>query len=216
MGARMLRGAVGMLIAAFVWLDAPTAAAQALNPAEEYAQLLIGSFSSEAQARADARYDVVEARVVRIWPERTDGVWLYQEQALLGPASAIDEGARARPYFQRVVHLETIGPGAVRGTSHRSTNAASIVGAWRTPSRIAAAQLGEAICAGTAERIAVGFWLASNPDCPNTYRGAVRASSDALRTADAYANWDRGWNAEGVQVWGPTSGGYIFERMRGE
>jgi hypothetical protein len=71
-------------------------------------------------------------------------------------------------------------------------------------------------CAGGAERIGSGFWRAENPDCPNAYRGAVRASSDSIRTADAYANWDRGWNVEGQQVWGPTSGGYIFERIRGD
>lgn len=197
-------------------LNAAAASAQQLSAAEEYATLLIGSFTSERQARADARYDVVEARVVRIWPERTDGVWLYQEQALLGAATAIDPNARARPYFQRLVHLETLGPGSVRGTSHRVTAPASVVGAWRTPERIASTQLGEAICSGIAERIGAGFWRASNPDCPNAYRGAVRASSDSVRTADAYANWDRGWNAEGVQVWGPSGGGYIFERMRGE
>jgi hypothetical protein len=143
-------------------------------------------------------------------------VWLYQEQALLGTAGAVDSAARALPYFQRIVHLETIGPYRVRGTSHRVTEPARVVGAWRTPERIAPTQLGEAICSGVAERAGVGFWRASNPDCPNAYRGAVRASSDSIRTMHAYANWDRGWNADGQQVWGPTGGGYIFERMRGD
>jgi hypothetical protein len=192
------------------------AIAQPTNAAEEYAALLIGSFSSEQQANADARYDVVEARVVRIWPERADGVWLYQEQALLGPASAVDASARLRPYFQRIVHLQTVGPGLVRGRSHRMLDSAAAVGAWREPERIAANQIGEAICSGLAERIGSGFWRAESPDCPNAHRGAVRASSDSVRTVDAYVNWDRGWNAEGEQVWGPVTGGYIFERMRGD
>lgn len=97
----------------------PVQAQQAASAAEEYAALVIGSFSTERQARADARYDVVEARIARIWPARSEGVWLYQEQSVLGPASGVDLTARQTPYFQRIVHVETIGRGVVRTTSNR-------------------------------------------------------------------------------------------------
>lgn len=188
------------------------ASAQTQHGAQEYAELLIGSFSSERQARTDARYDVVEARVVRIWPERSDGVWLYQEQALLGGANAIDPSARSRPYFQRIVHLQDIGPGMVRTTTYPMLRPERFVGAWRAPESIGADALGGGGCAGIATRVAAGFWRGENLDCPNAYRGAVRVTSHSLRTAQSYANWDRGWNIEGEQVWGPADGGYVFDR----
>jgi hypothetical protein len=30
---------------------------------------------------------------------------------------------------------------------------------------------------------------------------------------DRVIGWDRGWDAEGNQVWGPDSGGYIFRKV---
>lgn len=180
--------------------------------AEEYAALMVGSFSSARQAASDPRYDVVEAHIVRIWPDRTDGVWLYQEQALLGRAGAVDASARRRPYFQRIVHLQEVGPGLVRTTTYPIVAPERLVGAWRSPERIEPDALGASGCTGLASRIGEGFWRGENADCPNSYRGAVRVTSQSLRTADAYANWDRGWNAAGEQVWGPSSGGYVFDR----
>jgi hypothetical protein len=208
----MKRLVIAAALAACVSLG-PAAAQPAESLPEQYAETIIGSFTSYAQAQADPRYEVVEARVVRIWPERTDGVWLYQEQAVLGPADAVDVQARERPYFQRIVRLEAVGPTLVRATTHQMTAPETVVGAWRDPSEIMPDQLGAATCAGVAERVGDGFWRSSMPDCPNRYRGAVRASSDSMRLRDRYVNWDRGWSEAGQQVWGPTDGGYIFERM---
>ncbi len=41
-----------------------------VDPLEAYAATVSGTFSSAAQHRADPAYDEVEARIVRIWPER--------------------------------------------------------------------------------------------------------------------------------------------------
>ncbi|HRW89883.1 MAG TPA: CpcT/CpeT family chromophore lyase, partial [Flavobacteriales bacterium] len=66
-------------------------------PAQSLAELaswMTGSFSSAAQAEADTNYYAIELEMARIWPERTDGVWLYVEQAVAAK--------KEKPYRQRV------------------------------------------------------------------------------------------------------------------
>ncbi len=201
------------MLAAIFALSAAPALAQTPSPAEEFAQLAVGTFSSIDQARSDDRYDVVEAHIVRIWPERADGVWLYQEQAILGDDPArLDESARQRPYFQRVVKLETVGPGLVRRTWYELADPRAAIGAWRDPARLQAAQLAASTCFGLVRRVARGFWRGETEDCPTSWRGAVRAQNMSIVTPNAFANWDRGFDAEGRRIWGPEFGGYVFTR----
>ena len=51
---------------------------------------LVGSFSSAAQADADSNFRAIDLHMVPIWTDRTDGPWLYVEQAVAE--------ARDRPY----------------------------------------------------------------------------------------------------------------------
>lgn len=109
-----------------------------LNAAEpvyldELTAMSVGSFSTIAQAREDSRYGVAEAEIVRIWPDRTDGVWLYQEQALIGEsAAAVDRAMKAKPYFQRVIHSVETAPGTVSRSVHRLKEPKEALGAWKS------------------------------------------------------------------------------------
>ena len=99
----------------------------------ELTAITVGSFSTIEQARRDARYGVAESEIVRIWPERTDGVWLYQEQALLGDSAATrDDAMKDKPYFLRVIHSVETAPGVVTRTVHRLEDPSKALGAWRT------------------------------------------------------------------------------------
>ena len=55
----------------------------------ELAALQAGSFTTAAQATMSPSYAEVEAEIVRIWPDRDDGVWMYQEQAILAAGDKI-------------------------------------------------------------------------------------------------------------------------------
>ena len=46
------------------------------------------------------RYGIAESEIVRIWPEREDGVWLYQEQAFLGETASAVDPAASSPCFR--------------------------------------------------------------------------------------------------------------------
>lgn len=187
-------------------------AAAALDPAlEDYARTVMGRFSSAAQHRADQRYDEVEARIVRIWPDRTDGLWLYQEQAIVNVPGKMREEALAAPYFQFVARVVPLGDGVFRRDNYRVKNAVRFTGA-----QIAAltpADLNEASCHNRIERVSAGWYTARTESCANGYKGAVSMRSLSLTTASTYVNWDRGFDAEGRRVWGPEAGGYVFERI---
>jgi hypothetical protein len=86
---------------------------------EEYAAVATGRFSSVAQHRRDARYDEVEARVVRIWPDREDGLWLYQEQAIVNRPGMTRLQALATPYFQFVARIVPLKRGSFRRDNFR-------------------------------------------------------------------------------------------------
>ena len=52
-------------------------------------------------------------------------------------------------------------------------------------------------------------------DCQNRYRGASYLVSRSTTSAEGVDNWDRGFDANGEQVWGPISGPYRFRRQAG-
>ncbi|MBS4016235.1 MAG: hypothetical protein KGZ86_07390, partial [Candidatus Latescibacteria bacterium] len=67
---------------------------------QRLADYMTGYFSSEAQALADTDYFDIRLRMQRVWQNRTDGYWLYVEQAVAG--------YEAKPYRQRVYRVSQI------------------------------------------------------------------------------------------------------------
>jgi hypothetical protein len=184
----------------------------AADPAEELADILAGSFTTLEQSRTEG-WGYVESEMVRIWPDREDGVWLYQENAFLGASpDDYDPEIKQRPYFQRIVRLAAVSPVEVVRTIYSLSDPEVAVGAWANPSRVGEDQLADANCSGPVERIARGHWIADFDTCPSNLRGAVRTRSRSIHTPHGFANWDRGYDAEGRLVWGPEAGGYVFVR----
>lgn len=191
---------------------AAMAAAALGDPAlDEYARIAPGSYTTAAQAKRDSRYDTVEAEVTRIWPERTDGVWVYQEQAIINRKDLTPTQAKAQPYFQRVGWIHREKDGGLRRDNYVIKNAKAFVG---RPQTLKPDDLGPAGCHNALDRVAEGYWTARTEQCPNGYKGAAGMRGVSVQTADTYANWDRGFSADGKQVWGPTDGGYIFKKKR--
>jgi hypothetical protein len=205
-----------LAVAAFCALASTTGHAQEPGHLDELTEISVGSFSTLDQARRDDRYGVAEAEIRRIWPNRKDGHWLYQEQTLLGEsAAAIDPGMKERPYFARVIHSVEIAPGVVERSVHRLKDPAKARGGWRKDAPLGAlspADLEPSDCKITVERVAEDMWRSSSGKCPNAYKGASYAVSLGVAIEGRYANWDRGFSADGALVWGPADGGYIFTR----
>ncbi|MFN3371461.1 MAG: chromophore lyase CpcT/CpeT [Sphingomonadaceae bacterium] len=185
----------------------------ALTPlVADYASHAIGRFSSAAQHARDPAYDVVEARIVRIWPERTDGLWLYQEQTILAGAGAAPD----KPYFQRVGHVRALPDGSIRRDNYPLKAPERFVGLGRPGSGAVAItpdDLGPAGCANILTFVSPGFWTGTVEACASNWRGAARMESVSLLTPRQFVNWDRGLDSKGGHVWGPTGGGYVFDRL---
>lgn len=198
--------------------------ASATSPLERAAQLMTGRFDSSRQAARTAelpdeqRYLDIAVRMHRIhaWNDSADSIYLYVEQAV----SSMPD----RPYRQRVYKLMNEGAGRVssrvlwlpEGSEPR------FVGAGRDQSpfaELAPTDLDDRGCVVDLEYVAgdAGEWEfvghTRGDGCPSDFRGAVRTTSEMRFAPDRFEAWDRGWNAADEQVWGPTAGPYVFDRV---
>jgi uncharacterized protein (DUF1330 family) len=178
---------------------------------EDYVGLQVGSFSSEAQAKQDARYDAITWHIAEIWADDDPAErWLYTE-------SWMPEATG--PYMQRVTRLRAEPDGTISARRYAVPEAARFVGAWRDPAKLAGLKPGELTelpgCDIVIVRAGIGRFEGSTTGsgCRNTYKGASYAISQSVLTAQEMVNWDRGFNAAGELVWGPAAGGYRFRRV---
>ena len=105
-----LRGILGLFLVLQGCRTPASAGPAAGDSVEVLARLLVGSYSSGAQAAADAEFKNIELHMARIWPGRSDGAWLYVEQA--------SAEARGKPYRQRVYRLVGRSAGAVASAGY--------------------------------------------------------------------------------------------------
>lgn len=190
-------------------------AAKGPSPSTRQAALwLVGDWSSAAQAAQDPKFRDISIHIRPIWIDRTDGMWLYVEQAM---ASAAD-----KPYRQRVYQVVD---GAAGGTDSRvyeiPGDPLRYAGAWRQahplddiePSLL---QPREG-CTVTLTRGTDGSFAGGTAkgECATDYQGATYTMSDVTLSADELRTWDRGYDAAGAQVWGSTAGPYLFRRSSG-
>jgi uncharacterized protein (DUF1330 family) len=207
--ARRTRVALLVTVLSPLWAIAATAPLAGVL--EEFVRLQAGSFTSAVQARNDKRYDVATWHIVEIWPRSAAGErWLYTESWL--------EGA-PKPYLQRISRVREDGPGALRVTRYTLADADRWVGAWQEPARFAQLdrkQLTELTgCDGVMVRTGPQRFEGGTigAACVNAYKGARYAVSTTVLGDGEMLNWDRGFSADGSQVWGPTEGGYRFRRV---
>lgn len=171
---------------------------------------LSGSFSSAAQAAQDDEFRDIRLQVAPIWRERADGPWLYVEQAAATSLEA--------PYRQRVYHLVAHDDGSLESVVYALPHPERVVGAWRRPELLAHLTpdgLEERTgCSIRLRRRADGSFVGRTGErsCPSDLRGASHATSEVTVTAGQLVSWDRGFDADGQQVWGAETGGYRFVR----
>jgi uncharacterized protein (DUF1330 family) len=180
---------------------------------DEYVALQVGSFTSEAQAKQDARYGVATWHFVEIWTGTGRGErWLYTESWLKDAP---------QPYMQRVTRLTAEPDGTITARRYSLPEPARYVGAWKEPARFGDmkpdALVEMAGCDLVLTRAGKGRFEGTTLGnrCRNAYKGASYAISRSTLSADGMTNWDRGFNVAGELVWGPAGGGYRF-RHAGE
>jgi CpeT protein len=189
-------------------LGADTATVLALD---RLATLLSGTFSSAEQALTDKNYRNTTLHAVRIWTDRSDGPWLYVEQAL---AEAPDH-----PYRQRVYQLAASNDGTLEVRVFALDEPIKATGAWRktvplsdiTPARLTFSEGCTVFFRAMPDGALVGN--THGDGCASDLRGATHATTEATLTSDKIVWWERGFSATGRQVWGNAGGGYVFKRI---
>lgn len=175
-------------------------------------ELMSGTYSSAAQAKADPDFRDVRLHMVRIWPERTDAYWLYVEQAM---ASSLD-----KPYRQRVYAVKVEPDGKVASHVYELPgDPMGFAGAWKDPKRLDLVNPDLLVpregCTVFLEGEGEGEgWKGATRAnaCVSNLMGAAYATSEVTVTAEALTSWDRGFDKDGKQVWGSKKGAYRFVR----
>ncbi len=173
-------------------------------------ELMSGTYSSAAQAKADPDFRDVRLHMVRIWPERTDAYWLYVEQAM---ASSLD-----KPYRQRVYAVKVEPDGKVASHVYELPgDPMGFAGAWKDPKRLDLVNPDLLVpregCTVFLEGEGEGWKGATQANaCVSNLMGAAYATSEVTVTAEALTSWDRGFDKDGKQVWGSKKGAYRFVR----
>jgi len=180
--------------------------------AAEVATLLTGTFSSRAQAESTPAYRDVTLRMAPIWTDRTDAYWFYVEQAL---ASAPE-----RPYRQRVYRVSQDPDGTVESmVLTLPGDASAYAGAWRHPTPLESLVPDLLIpldgCVVFLEPAGPGRFAGGTrgTNCQSTRDGAAYTTSEIRLESGVIESWDRGFDAQGMQVWGAREGAYRFVRL---
>jgi CpeT protein len=210
----------GRRTAAIVWLTClvgcqappPAPDVEAPHRLPHLTSCMTGTFSSSAQADSDPDYHDIRLVMVRIWPDRADGSWLYVEQA---SADSLD-----RPYRQRVYRLVALDDGTFRSDIYTlPADPSRFAGCWRdatplarlTPNDLELREGCSIVLSPADSEMYLGSTIGD--DCASSIAGASYATSEVRITPTVMESWDRGFNAEGEQVWGATKGPYRFDKI---
>ena len=169
---------------------------------------LTGTLSSAIQAERTEDYRDIRLQSCNVAAPGLGSTVLYVEQAV---ATALD-----KPYRQRLYVLEEIDETTIRSSIYTLTDPAAAVGLCdetrRQSFHPSDASLREG-CEVDMNFDGTVFRGETAPEaCPSSLRGATHATVAVTVTATGLDSWDRGWNAEGEQVWGAQDGPYEFRR----
>jgi len=179
------------------------------NPVEAIASYLEGIMDTTIQANNNSNFVGVQMTTCRLTVEqgRTDSVYLYQEQALSENTT--------EPYRQRFLQI-TPGEGdRTDSISYRPETSQDWIGLCSQPSpSVDITEFEDPVCTVSLREASVGGFVGSTPaqGCAASVRGAVSITNVVVLHSQGMDTWDRGFNAEGEQVWGAEEIPYRYRR----
>lgn len=180
---------------------------------EELYQVLLGSFTSGHQSLFNSKFFDV---TMRHCPVNIEGGNANSKYLLLRQAISL---SIERPYRVRLVEL-TLEDGIIKSKNYAPTNSLDLSQTC-LPSEVPTLSRelfkNEAKCVLSIFKGQDGDRTLFNgttgiPGCPSKRNGASFVSSEVEITSTYLKSLDRGWDTEGNQVWGSTSGPYIFQK----
>ena len=196
-----------VLITAGLCLYACTRQQDDLGRLRDY---LTGSFSSADQAAADSNFSDIRLEMAPVWENRTDGYWIYVEQASAGNLS--------KPYRQRIYRLTQENDSTFLSTVYTMPDPLRFAGAFKNKDLLQSLSPDSLTerdgCAVVLTRYSGDMFVGSTAglNCDSDLRNAAYATSIVIVSKDQIYSWDRGYDINGNQVWGAEKGGYIFKK----
>ncbi len=172
---------------------------------------MTGSFSSAEQAASDTDFFDIRLQIVRIWPQRADGYWLYVEQATAA--------AQDKPYRQRVYHVHQLSNDLFESQVFTLNQPEPFINGFKRADGLASLSLDSLTlrdgCSIILRKMGDSSFVGSTiaHGCESSLRGASYATSVVEITAERLISWDQGFDSTGKQVWGATKGGYVFRKV---
>lgn len=165
--------------------------------------------SAQAQTKANAPNVRITTCKISVRDATTPNLstFLYQEQALTQRLS--------KPYRQRFLR---IAPSAeqtgVESAIFKPPTPSAWIGLCNQPEAarvVTTKDLGKSECSVLLRRRGKNYVGETQPGgCPSNYQGAVRITNRIILHQTGMDTWDRGFDAQGNQVWGAKSNAYQF------
>jgi len=195
-----------LLVAGSVMAD------EAERPAfDDLCRWMTGSFSSHQQAAKDSEFADIRLEMHHIWPNQTDGYWLYIEQTI--------QNQNDTTYRQRIARLSKLNDSTFESTAYTIPNPERFLGHpddstlnnVLTPDSLYEKN-GCAVTIWPTNKIM--FTGSTNGrNCSVNFNGSVYGTSDVTISPKLIYSWDRGYDADNKQVWGTEKSGYFFRRV---
>lgn len=185
-------------------------AVPAVDLASTLRDFLVGAFDSSAQAQRNPEYFEIQLLTCDVSAPELGELVVYVEQAFL---DTVDQ-----PYRQRLYVITSDSDTQATTEVYALNDEASAIGLCDTTERpvFTAADVvlregcGVEVDWDAATETFTGGTVGSA--CSSDLSGASYATSEVTIGAERVNSWDRGFDANDVQVWGAVSGPYRFRR----
>lgn len=177
---------------------------------EQLVEWMSGSFSSAAQAKADDSFESTTLKIVQIWPDVTNGAWVYAEEFLNDEIETTVN--------QRVFFLSEINDSEFSIDEYELPNKLKYVGAWEDPNRFSEIRVFDLKFKNGCTFFIFydGFQYSGQTNtgsCKNEVDGAAYSTSVIMVVADEINLWDRGYNESNQLVWGTDAGPKVYKKL---
>jgi CpeT/CpcT family (DUF1001) len=186
---------------------------------EEVAQRLEGIMDTSARARVNPKAANVRMTACRISVNDNNSIeanksnkpiFLYQEQALSSELN--------KPYRQRFLEISLVNNSrTVRSLSYKPADLNSVINFCNKSAAervVNKSELGNAICSVYLTRSGENYiGVTPKQGCPANVRGAVTITNTVVLSEKGMNTWDRGFDANGKQVWGAKAESYEFRKI---
>lgn len=181
------------------------------NLLDKFYTYLQGQYNSSAQNSRETNYFNISLVMFPIWEKETDAKYFYVEQAMVGKED--------KPYRQRVYKVYQTGPHTIVSAIYTIKKQEDFVKLQESTKKQKSLKQEDIDhkegCDVFLEYDGTSFkGGTSDKKCLSNLRGAKYTTSEIEVYEDKVISWDRGFTDNGIQVWGATAGGYIFDKIK--